>query len=119
MLAALMEASGAREGALVTFSDMPSPLSSVASRGFALLPDPAIIPLLPKHVHALTAARGPMLLNASTYEIFLSSNGNVAPELFKCIAPLKVGIKLVGLVVLGRREGDAHYENDELESLSL
>lgn len=119
MLSTLIEASGGREGALFLFSDKPSLLTSIASQGFTMLPDPAVIPLLPKHVHALTAARGPMLLNASTYEIFLSSNGNVAPELFKCIAPLKVGIKLVGLVVLGRREGDAHYENDELESLSL
>ena len=41
---------------------------------------------------------------------FLSSNGNVAPELFKCIAPLKVAGKLVGVVALGHRQGDAHYE---------
>src|ERR1700751_3677364 len=53
MLSALMEASAAREGALFTFSDKPSLLNSVASSGFAPLPDPAIIPLLPKHIHAL------------------------------------------------------------------
>ena len=47
------------EGVLFTFSEKPSLLTSVASQGFALLPDPAIVPLLPKHVHALTAARGP------------------------------------------------------------
>ena len=35
--------------------------------------------------------------------MFLSSNGNVAPELFKCVAPLKAGGKLAGAVALGRR----------------
>jgi putative nucleotidyltransferase with HDIG domain len=119
MLAALMEAAGAREGALFTFSDKPSLLSSVASRGFALIPDPAVIPLLPKHVHALTAARGPVVLNETTYDVFFSSNGNVAPELFKCVAPLKVAGKLAGLLALGRREGDALYDDDELDALSL
>jgi hypothetical protein len=49
MLAALMEAAAAREGALFTFSDKPSLLTSAASRGFALIPDPAVIPLLPRH----------------------------------------------------------------------
>src|ERR1700756_5649680 len=98
MLAALMEAAGAREGALFTFSDKPSLLTSAASRGFALLPEPAIIPLLPKHVHALAAAQGPILLNSTSYEIFLSLNGNVAPELFKCIVPLKVRNRLVGVL---------------------
>jgi putative nucleotidyltransferase with HDIG domain len=119
MLSALMEAAGAREGALFIFSDKPSLLTSVASHGFALLPEPAIVPLLPKHVHALTSARGPVVLNESTYEIFFSANGNVAPELFKCIVPLKVNGKLAGLVGLGRREGDALYDDDELDALSL
>jgi len=119
MLAALMEAAGAREAALFIFSDKPSLLTSVASRGFALLPEPAIVPLLPKHVHALTSARGPVVLNESTYEIFFSANGNVAPELFKCMVPLKVNGKLAGLVGLGRREGDALYDDDELDALSL
>ncbi len=72
-----------------------------------MLPEPAFIPLLPKHAHALAAARGPIVLNASTYSIFLSSNGNVAPELFKCLAPLKASGKLAGVVALGRRPGDA------------
>ena len=43
----------------------------------------------------------------------------MAPELFKCIAPLKVGAKLVGVAALGRREGEAVYEGDELEALDL
>ncbi len=119
MLAALLEAASAGEGALFSFSDKPALLTSITAHGFALLPEPAIIPLLPKHVHALTAARDPIILNATTYDVFLSSNGNVAPELFRCIAPLKVAGKLVGLVVLGRREGDALYEDDELDALSL
>ena len=119
MLSALMEAAGAREAALFTFSDKPSLLTSVASRGFALLPEPAVVPLLPKHVHALTAARGPVVLNETTYDVFFSSNGNVAPELFKCIAPLKVNGKLAGLLALGRREGDALYDDEELDALSI
>ena len=119
MVSALLQAAGAREAVLFAFSDKPSMLSSVASEGFALMPEPAIMPLLPKHVHALTMARGPVVLTTATYEIFLSSNGNVAPELFKCIAPLKVGGKLVGLVALGRREGDALFDDEELGALDL
>ena len=119
MVSALLQAAGAREAVLFAFSDKPSMLSSVASEGFALMPEPAIMPLLPKHVHALTMARGPIALTPATYEIFLSSNGNVAPELFKCIAPLKVGGKLVGLVALGRRDGDALFDDEELGALDL
>ena len=119
MLTALREAAAAREAALFTFSDKPSLLTSVASEGFTMLPEPAVIPLLPKHVHALSTARRPVVLNQTSYESFLSSNGNVAPELFRCVAPLRVGAKLVGVVALGRREGDALYDEEELEALSL
>ncbi|MGA9042121.1 MAG: HD domain-containing phosphohydrolase [Terriglobales bacterium] len=119
ILSALLQAGGAREAALFTFSDKPSLLSSIASDGFALMPDPAIIPLLPKHVYALTATRGAIVLNPGSADAFLSSNGNVAPQLFKCLVPLKVGGKLVGMVALGRREGDALYDGDELEALDL
>jgi putative nucleotidyltransferase with HDIG domain len=119
MLTALREAAAAREAALFTFSDKPSLLTSVASEGFTMLPEPAVIPLLPKHVHALSSARRPVVLNQISYESFLSSNGNVAPELFRCVAPLRVGAKLVGIVALGRREGDALYDEEELEALSL
>jgi putative nucleotidyltransferase with HDIG domain len=84
-----------------------------------MLPEPAFIPLLPKHAHALSAARAPIVLNASTYSIFLSSNGNVAPELFKCLAPLKAAGKLAGVVALGRRPGDAPYEDAELDAMDL
>ena len=119
MLSAVMEAAGAREGALFLFSEKPSVLTSTTAMGFALMPDPAFIPLLPKHVHALTAARGPIVLNPSTYSVFLSSNGNVAPELFKCLAPLKAAGRLAGVVGLGRRPGDSLYEDSELDALEL
>ena len=35
------------------FNDKPAMLTSADGMGFALMPDPAFIPLLPKHVHAL------------------------------------------------------------------
>lgn len=118
-LSAVLEASGAREGALFTFSDKPALITTIATDGFALMPEPAFIPLLPRHVHALSTTRKPQLLPAMTYDTFLSSNGNVAPELFKCIAPLIVGGKLVGVIALGRREGDAAYTEEDLEALGL
>ena len=119
MVTALLQAAGAREGVLFTCNDKASLLTSIASGGFALMPEPAIIPLLPKHVHALSVAPGAIVITSSSYENYLSSNGNVAPELFKCVAPLKIGGKLVGVVALGRREGDAMYNADELDALDL
>jgi putative nucleotidyltransferase with HDIG domain len=119
MVTALLQAAGAREGVLFTFSDKPSLLTSIATEGFALMPEPAVIPLLPKHVHALLNTRGAVVLTSGSYENYLSSNGNVAPELFKCFSPLKVGSKLVGLVALGRPEGADLYEEDELGALDL
>ncbi len=119
MLSAVMEAAGAREGALFVFHEKPTMLTSVAASGFEMLPEPAFIPLLPKHAHALAAARAPIVLNASTYSVFLSSNGNVAPELFKCVAPLRAAGKLAGVVALGRRPGDAPYEDAELDAMEL
>ena len=119
ILSALQQAANAREAVLFTYSDKPSLLTSVAAAGFALMPDPAIIPLLPKHVHALSSARGPVIVGPGASDSFLSSNGNVAPELFKCIAPLRVGGKLVGVVAMGRRDGDALYDAAELEALDL
>jgi putative nucleotidyltransferase with HDIG domain len=116
MLALIMEAVGAREAVLFSFGERPSSLTSVDAQGFALLPEPSVIPLLPRHVHSLTSAPGPVLLNSSTYDAFLSSNGNVAPELFKCIYPLKVRGKLAGVIALGRRPGEAAYEEDALDA---
>jgi putative nucleotidyltransferase with HDIG domain len=119
MLAALMQAGDAREAVLFRFSDKPSLLTSMAAEGFALMPDPAVIPLLPKHVHHLMTSPGPIVLSGMAHETFLSSNGNVAPQLFKCLAPLRSGGKLVGLVAMGRREADAEYDGEELEALDL
>jgi putative nucleotidyltransferase with HDIG domain len=119
MVTAVMEASGAREAVLFSFGDRPSSLISIDAQGFTLLPDPSVIPLLPRHIHTLTAAVGPVLLNSSSYDAFLSSNGNVAPELFKCICPLKVRGKLVGLIALGRRQGDGIYEEDALDAFEM
>ena len=119
MLADVLDAAGAREGVVFLFNDKPAMLTSVAAQGFALMPDPGFIPLLPKHVHALTAARGPIVLNSTTYSVFLSSNGNVAPELFKCIAPLRASGRLAGVIALGRRPGDALYEDSELDALEM
>jgi len=119
MLSASLEAGGAREGALFTYSDRPSLLTSITAEGFSLMPEPAVIPLLPRHVHALTSSREPVILDPGSYDLYLSANGNVAPELFKCIVPLKVGSKLVGLIALGRRDGDGLYDAGELEALDL
>jgi putative nucleotidyltransferase with HDIG domain len=119
MLSAVMEAAGAREAVLFSFGERPSLLTSVDAQGFALLPEPSLIPLLPRHVHTLAAAAGPVLLNSSTSDVFLSSNGNVAPELFKVVCPLKVRGKLVGVIALGRRLGDALYEEEALDAFEL
>jgi len=119
MLSASLEAGGAREGALFIYSDRPSLLTSVAADGFVLMPEPAVVPLLPRHVHSLMSAREPVILDPGSYDLFISANGNVAPELFKCIVPLKVASKLVGIIALGRRDGDSLYDASELEALGL
>jgi len=119
MLSALLHACGGLEGVLFVFIEKPSMLNSIAAQGFVLIPDPAVIPLLPRHVHALSSTQGAVLLAKSSYDTFLSANGNVAPELFKCVAPLKVAGKLVGAVALGRREQDALYDEESLQALDL
>ena len=119
MLSALMNAAGASEGVLFVFIEKPSMLTSIAAHGFALIPEPSVIPLLPRHVHALSSTQGAVLLAKSSYDTFLSANGNVAPELFRCVAPLKVSGKLVGAVALGRRDGDSLYDEEGLQSLDL
>jgi len=119
MLAALMHGTGASEGVLFVFIEKPSMLNSIAAQGFALIPEPSVIPLLPRHVHALSTTQGAVLVSSQSYDTFLSSNGNVAPELFKCLAPLRVGGKLVGAVALGRREGESLYDEESLQSLDL
>jgi putative nucleotidyltransferase with HDIG domain len=119
ILTCLMEAADAREGALFIFRDKPALLASVAAKGFSVFPQQAAIPLLPRHVHALNNVRSPMLISRTTWEQYLSANGNVAPELFKCIAPLRVGGKLVGMIALGHRSEDTQYGEDDLQAISM
>ena len=119
MLTAVMEAAGASEAVLFSFGERPSVLTSVDAQGFALMPEPSLIPLLPRQVHTLTASAGPILLNSANYDSFLSANGNVAPELFKCICALKVRGKLAGVIALGRRQGDAIYEEEALDAFEM
>jgi len=119
MLSAVMEAAGASEAVLFSFGERPSLLTSVDAQGFALMPEPSLVPLLPRQVHTLTGSAGPIILNSSNYDSFLSANGNVAPELFKCICPLKVRGKLAGVIALGRRQGDAIYEEEALDAFEM
>jgi putative nucleotidyltransferase with HDIG domain len=119
ILRMVMEAVDAREGALFVFRDRPALLAAAAWSGFSSFPERGAIPLLPRHVHALTAARDPQVLSSKSWESLLSANGNIAPELFKCIAPLRVSGKLVGAIALGRRSEDALYGEDDVEALKL
>jgi putative nucleotidyltransferase with HDIG domain len=119
ILSCLMEAVDAREGALFVFRDKPAVLASEAASGFAVFPQQAVIPLLPKHVHALSNVRAPLLISRATWDQYLSSNGNIAPELFKCIAALRVSGKLVGMIGMGRRSEDAQYGEDDLQALGM
>jgi putative nucleotidyltransferase with HDIG domain len=119
VLSLLMDAVDAREGALFLFRDRPAMLASIVAKGFLTFPEQAVIPLLPRHVHALSALRAPLPTPAKSYESYLSANGNVAPELFKCIVPLRVGNKLVGMTALGRRGEDATYSPEDLEALRM
>lgn len=119
ILSCLMEAADAREGALFVFRDRPAVLAAVAARGFSVFPENALIPLLPKHVHALGNLKAPLLISRASWEQYLSANGNVAPELFKCIASLRVSGKLVGVVALGRRDQDAQYGEDDLQAINM
>ncbi len=119
MLASLMDAMDAREGVLFRFTDKPAMLASVAARGFTSFPSPAVIPLLPKHVHALLKLQSPRLLHGDAFNEFLTSNGNVAPILLKCIQPLRVGTRLVGLIAFGQRSDGAQYGDEELAGLEM
>lgn len=119
MLTLLMGAVDVHEGALFRFNERPAMLTSLAAAGFALFPDKAVIPLLPRHVHALSNAGKPQALSGKSCDGFLSANGNIAPETFKCIVPLKVGARLVGMIALGRRQGEEPYHDEDFEALDL
>lgn len=118
MLASVMQALDAREGALFIHSDRPAMLTSVAAFGFALFPESACIPLLPRHVRAL-GRREPALLAPGSHDRYFSANGNVPPELFQALAPLRVQAKLVGALVLGRRNAEGTYAAADLDALAL
>jgi putative nucleotidyltransferase with HDIG domain len=120
MLQAVQDAIGAQEGALFGYAERPAALHSVATLGFAF-PDPAVVPLLPRHVHALVNLRDPDLLGpgGNQSDRYFTANGNVAPELFKCVASLRVGGRLVGALALGRRSDNAEYTADELTAVGL
>jgi putative nucleotidyltransferase with HDIG domain len=119
ILSSILSATDAREGVLFEFRDKPAMLASLAASGFGMFPERGVIPLLPRHVHALANLRAPIALSRPAYETYLSANGNVAPELLKCIAPLRVSGKLVGMIGLGRRPEDAAYGSEELDSVGL
>jgi HD-GYP domain-containing protein (c-di-GMP phosphodiesterase class II) len=119
VLSLLMEAVDGLEGAIFVFRDKPAMLGSIVSKGFQTFPPQAVIPLLPKHVHALNSLRAPLLISTKSYEGYLTANGNVAPELFRCVVPLRVGNKLVGMTALGRRSDDATYGAEDLEALRM
>ncbi len=116
--ARLCETFSAKEGALFAFGDKPAMLTSLAAQGFALFPEIARIPLLPKHVHALTSARLPLLISRENYATYFTSNGNVSPGLFKCIAPLRVANRLVGVIAFGQREDSSGYSSEEIAALA-
>ena len=119
MVSALMQAGGAREGVLFTFSDKPSMLSSVASEGFAL-------DARARH-HAAAA-------QACSCPDFGARTGRPERRLLRHLPQFerkrRAGVvqvhcaaesrrKLVGLVALGRREGDALFDDEELDALDL
>jgi putative nucleotidyltransferase with HDIG domain len=118
MLARTMQALDAREGALFIHSDRPAMLTSVAAFGFALFPQSAVLPLLPRQTRALTRSE-PVLLPSGSHERFFSPDGNIPPALFQCLAPLRVNGRLVGALTLGRRNSEGTYTADELAGLGL
>ena len=117
MLASLIEAVDAREGLLFRFNEKPAMLSAIATHGYATLPANVVIPLLPKQVHSLTRLNGARIMGDDWPE-FLSSNGNFAPQLIKCLMPLRVGVRLVGAIGLGARNNNAAYAEEDMEGVA-
>jgi putative nucleotidyltransferase with HDIG domain len=118
MLTSLMGAIAVKQGVLFRYTDRPSMLSSEAESGFTGIPQPAVLPLLPKHVHALSRQRTPIVLDGN-WPDYLTSNGNFPPDLLRCLVPLNVMGKLVGLIGLGYREDGAAYSEEDLEGMGL
>jgi putative nucleotidyltransferase with HDIG domain len=129
VLQTLMQAVSAREGALFGFSARPAMLRALSVHGFphaaassatgASEAKTVFIPLLPKHVHALVNLKEPQPLAARNCADYLTANGNLSPELFKLVAPLRVAGRLVGMIGLGRREDDAAYSQEDVQAIGL
>ncbi|HYL93728.1 MAG TPA: HD domain-containing phosphohydrolase [Alphaproteobacteria bacterium] len=116
-LEVIMSAMRATSGAVFRFEEKPAMLTSIAAAGFALFPQTAIFPLMPKHIHALTVASGPQRLLRERSDVFLSSTGNISSIWFRCIAPLRVRGKLIGAVLLGEQEEGGDYSAEALKNL--
>ncbi len=120
ILSAVIEAAGAREAVLFAFGERPSMLTSLDAQGFRSHPRPGHYSSTPpSHPHAQRCRPERLLSTARTCDAYLSSNGNVAPELFRCICALKVRGKLVGAIALGRPSSDGAYEEDALAALEM
>ena len=117
VLRSLMDAVAISEGALFRFTDRPALLASVTAHGFASFPEQAIIPLLPRHTHALTRLSAPVMV--ADHGEYFTSNGNFAPQLIRCVVPLKVQGRLAGILGLGQRRGGASYTAGDLGTLSM
>ena len=119
MLRLMMEVVGVREGVLFTFTEKPAQLNAIAWSGLALFPQGGYIPLLGRQVNALLNAPAPEAVAPKAWDKYLSASGNVAPELFRCIVPLRAGSKLAGAVALGSRPAGIPFDGEELEALGI
>src|SRR5258708_12951573 len=96
----VMGGSNATAGALFRFQEKPAMLASIAASGFALFPQTAVFPLLPKHIHALNHASGAQKLCRERCDTFLSSTANISSVWFRCIPPLRVSANLIAPLLL-------------------
>src|SRR5579872_2853375 len=118
MLRTVMNVAATREGVLFTFCEKPPQLCAAAWQGVAQFPQNGYVPLLQRQVHALTHAELPETICGKGCDKFLSSSGNVAPELFKCVVPLRAAGKLAGAVALGARAEGAAYSAEVMQALA-
>ena len=117
LLGILMEAAQAQQGVLFGFEEMPSLLSAIADQGFSSFPENAVIPLAPQNIALLSNTPFAHLLSPEISESYLGTATGLPPEIFKCIVPLRVRSRLVGLAGLGRHIGSTPYSDDDLSAL--
>lgn len=117
LLGILMEAAQAQQGVLFGFEEMPSLLGALASKGFSSFPEDVAIPLLPQNIALLVTTPFAHLLTPEISESYLGTSTGLPPEIFKCIVPLRVRSRLVGLAALGRHIGGSPYSDDDLGAL--